>query len=655
MIEWRMRSKRIAALFFLAVALCGTASSLFARELPRAESGVLDLRDWDFQRDGPVPLDGVWRFFPHALLRSSLYSTIPAWRSLPDRWNANEAGAEQGTGAATYVLRVLLPRNCPELAVRWLTVSTAFELDVNGRKVGGAGVPGLDPASTLPAYKPSWARMGPVSGHLDLVLRVANWEYRVGGPWRSLVLGEEYQIGQQVQQNYTFTWALAAALLALSLNSLIIFLYRRRERANLFFSLFALVMIVRVLVTGEYLITLLVPTLPFHCLIRLEYLSLLLLLFMGRQFFLNFFPQRLPRWTRITVHGIMAAYAVFCLIVPLRWLTWSIYGLYVISLAIILGIFITVILPALISRVQGAFPIFVGALVLSVSVVNDILFNAFVINSVNTLPIALVGFLLLQMAALAGRFALSINQTETLTHELSETNRRLRDEVIDNVRKQEALEQLLDEKDMLIREVHHRVKNSLGIVSSIVSLQSRRGGESVEAESLRMLRLRIQALSLVHEKLYVTSASGSIILADYLSSLVDQLAKGFGLERERLVLEQPEQEIELSVDAAVDIGLVLTELVANACKYGLGTDGSGLVTVRMALEAGNVLLEVQDSGPGFPAGFDPTASVSLGYLMISTVLKRLRGKLEIMSGAPGRVKVSFVLDNLNTMPLLGEG
>jgi two-component sensor histidine kinase len=608
------------------------------RPVPIARNGVLDLRNWDFAIDGPVALNGEWGFFGRRLLGAPIRRVAPEYRSMPDRWLADEAGGQGGTGAATYVLKVLLPPRYKALALRWSLIMTAFELDTSaaGAQVK-VGVPGLNGFSDLPAYGPGFLPLGKMDGTLEVVLRVSNWEYRSGGPWYPIILGPLATIARDKALADYGVWAAVAVFLTLGLSTLIFFLYRTLERANLYFCVMAALMALRVLVTGEYLIYALWPDIPFSLVVRLEYLTAPLLLLAASLFFINFFAK-MGR-SRVILMSIPLVYTALCLLLPIYELTWSLYiffALLTVSIGLILG---KILIPAWRDGMQGIRWVMAGAMLLMGAALLDIWLNINHLDTITLLPAALVTFLFMQMAALAGRFGMSINNSEQMALELAEANMRLRDEIVQNAEKQREMEELLGEKDLLVREVHHRVKNSLGIVSGILSLQSSRMADPQAVEGLKMLRYRIQALSLVHEKLYAKSDHGSILLGEYVAALLDQLSQGLGVHPGVVQLQVPEEPVELGVDQAVDIGLMVTELITNACKYGLLTE-FGVVRVELQqLEEGVLEIIVADDGPGFPADFDGDNSKSLGYTMIRTMLRRSKGTMALLPGPGARVRL----------------
>lgn len=230
--------------------------------------------------------------------------------------------------------------------------------------------------------------------------------------------------------------------------------------------------------------------------------------------------------------------------------------------------------------------------------------------------------MLLQSVVLAKRFTSAFDEVELLSVELRESN--------------EVLKESLAEKEMLLKEVHHRVKNSLQIVSSIVSLQAYRSADpEVEAMS-RSIKDRIRVISLANERLYDLEAGDTIDLLGYARDIVRLAVSSYDAEGCHVEGIVEGDRIDAESAAGIDFGLILTELVVNAVKHALVPRGGGRVAVAIRSEGEGVLLEVRDDGPGFPAGIDPEMAQTLGLKIVHALLKRRNGSIAVSEG-PGAV------------------
>ncbi len=200
----------------------------------------------------------------------------------------------------------------------------------------------------------------------------------------------------------------------------------------------------------------------------------------------------------------------------------------------------------------------------------------------------------------------------------------------------------LREKEVLLQEIHHRVKNNLQVISSLLSLQSRSVADPQASDVLRDSQARVKSMALVHEKLYRSADLERIDFAEYAQGLTAQLRRTYAAQSDHLTLEVDADDCRLDVDTAIPCGLILNELVANALKHAFpdGRPGRVAVTVRQPTP-GRLQLEVHDDGVGFPPGFDFRNSPSLGLQLVHTLVSQINGTLEFES-RPGATRLLMV-------------
>ena len=213
-------------------------------------------------------------------------------------------------------------------------------------------------------------------------------------------------------------------------------------------------------------------------------------------------------------------------------------------------------------------------------------------------------------------------------------------DVTDAHKSRKLLENAVREKEALLKEVHHRVKNNLQIVVSLLNLQSRSTDEEETASVLRESRDRVRSMSLIHEMLYRNDDFSSVDLAAYLSSLSRELFRSFGTRRDHVQLVLDIMPIRLSMGEAVPVALILNELLSNALKHAFPGERSGRVRVEVTVEVcGEVRLVVEDDGVG--CAEQAGTSRSVGKALIRDLTKQLRGALEFESGPGTRYCIRF--------------
>lgn len=193
----------------------------------------------------------------------------------------------------------------------------------------------------------------------------------------------------------------------------------------------------------------------------------------------------------------------------------------------------------------------------------------------------------------------------------------------------EELRGSLQEKEVLLREVHHRVKNNLQIINSLLHLQSLKLPEASTQELFRECQRRIQSMALIHERLYQSENLAQIDLAEYLRSIVETLVPSYRMASGQVTVQFEVHEGLMNVDQAITCGLIVNELVSNALKHGWTEGQRGLLCLRFDVVEGQCHLSVEDDGKGLPAGFVPERSPSLGLKLVAALARKLRGTLRV--------------------------
>ncbi len=217
-------------------------------------------------------------------------------------------------------------------------------------------------------------------------------------------------------------------------------------------------------------------------------------------------------------------------------------------------------------------------------------------------------------------------------------------EIIRDVTERKQAEEL-SKKELLLREIHHRVKNNLQVVSSLLYLQSQQVGDPRLASILEEDRHRIRSIALIHEKLYQSKDPGEVRFAAYLRDLTNHLLIAYGASASRVHVELAVREEEvLGLDTAILLGLLISELVSNSLKHAFPAGGGGLIRIALERTGPQTLrLEVGDDGAGLPPDCDPATSRSMGLLLVQLFSKQLEADLEIERGGGTRFVFLFRL------------
>ena len=166
-----------------------------------------------------------------------------------------------------------------------------------------------------------------------------------------------------------------------------------------------------------------------------------------------------------------------------------------------------------------------------------------------------------------------------------------------NKKKNKLLQKQNEEKEFLLKEIHHRVKNNLEIVSSLLSLQASELKDSNVIEAMKESQHRVHSMGMIHQKLYQGKSLASVEMKDYFINLGNYIIHAFGAEN-RILVDCDMKRMELDVDMAIPIGLIVNELLTNALKHAFPDHGEGLVTISLSNRSSYLLLEVSDNGIG---------------------------------------------------------
>jgi PAS domain S-box-containing protein len=192
----------------------------------------------------------------------------------------------------------------------------------------------------------------------------------------------------------------------------------------------------------------------------------------------------------------------------------------------------------------------------------------------------------------------------------------------------EEIRQSLREKEVLLQEIHHRVKNNIQIISSLLSLQSHYTEDKKYAEMLRESQDRIKSMALIHEKLYHSANLADIDLHDYITDLVHNLAQSYGTNSQDITFNI-EGNASLGIDAAIPCGLIINELITNVFKHAF-PDGKGITTITICSAGESVELIIGDNGIGIPDDVDFRMTESLGLHLVTILVEnQLGGKISL--------------------------
>ncbi|TGK07977.1 adenylate/guanylate cyclase domain-containing protein [Leptospira semungkisensis] len=424
------RSLLFSVLFLSILPLLSCGTRVYPKISPRAEKGVLDLRDWNFSEDGIVQLDGEWKFqwmrLPISRPETDGKSEEPILVQVPGNWNQiphlSGMNPLMAFGYGTYTLKILPRKNTGRLMIHFQAAGTAASIYLDGKKIGGNGVVGTDPNSSRPQYLPLYIPIGEPNREMTIQVEVSNFNHYKGGLWESLRIGTEndllnFRDGRVSNEMFLFGSIIIMALYHFGLFSL-----RRRDLTGLFFGAFCASICLRIFVTGERFLIQKFPDLPWEFFNKLEYLSF----YMAVPFFIYYLDALYPHsfsirikkfclWFNLVVSGIVA-------VTPASIYSHTLIPFQIVLLFVIVWFFI-VLIRLVRARAEGSLMALGGVLALTAAAVNDSLYAQAVINTGYYLPVGLFVFIFVQSYLLSFRFSQAFLYIERLSDNLLEVNK----------------------------------------------------------------------------------------------------------------------------------------------------------------------------------------------------------------------------------------
>ncbi|MCX6351287.1 MAG: tetratricopeptide repeat protein [Bacteroidetes bacterium] len=207
--------------------------------------------------------------------------------------------------------------------------------------------------------------------------------------------------------------------------------------------------------------------------------------------------------------------------------------------------------------------------------------------------------------------------------------------------KNTAIEIRDKEKELLLKELHHRVKNNLQIVSSLLKLQSRLLKDENAIYAIQDSRNRVDAMAMIHEKLYQGNALREIPILEYVNNLISNVAASYGVPTEGIELDIKIENINMDVETAIPIGLILNELVSNAFKHAFINTPKPYLEIVLQITEQGYFIKVHDNGAGVPKDFDIKESKSFGMDLVASLISQLAGKINIYSEEGSSFEISI--------------
>ncbi|MEM7184739.1 MAG: 7TM diverse intracellular signaling domain-containing protein [Spirochaetota bacterium] len=643
-----------------------------------ASKGNLDLRNWNFLKQGSVSLQGEWEFYWQNLLMpqnrndkgEKVYIQVPSyWDEYTDKKNV-------GIGYASYRLFVQLPisENRAALALKVPNLGTSYRLYINGRLVKEVGRVSENPKLARSAYQTSIADISNSESELEIIIHVANYNHIHGGFWYEAYLGLASQVKRKTDLNLFMDFFLFGSILIISIYHLNLFLKIKKNISNLYFAMLSLLFALRPLLTREFAIFQLFPSFPWELAFRIEYLTIYLGTPSSVLFMSSIFPQESYKNLNRSIVIVSSLLACGVVFLPVRIFTGSLELMEFITIFCALYCVYMNLLACYRKR-EGSNQILFGFCVFSFLAINDVLYDLGYIQTNYYVPIGFLFLVLSQAFFLSNRFSSAFLQIEELTVNLDDKIKIRTKELKEAKEKADEANRL---KDKFLLLVAHDLRSPL--VGILVILEHVKGeykhlsGAAI-ANYLDMIRKSLgYSIDMVDKILDISKLeTGDVKLSYELVSIHDLLQRVQEEHQPSLTHKNITWAIENTKDTIIIVDFALfsqifSNLVANAIKY---TPHSGEIRINYFQQEENLLLEIKDTGVGIaldvlPYLFDFSHKTSklgiegefgsgIGLLLVKQLIHKHHGSISaqnlLQGGAcfqlsiPNSEKLLFVADD----------
>jgi class 3 adenylate cyclase len=495
-----------------------------------AEKGILDLRNWDIEKDGVIRLDGEWEFFWKELitpddtnLQSELYFPFPkVWNNV--QINGKKFSAD---GYASFRLKLLLPDHKVPLGIRALQQSTAFKLMVLGKEIGSGKV-GTNSSESVPLTIPKLLFL-PDSNteELVLVLQVSNFHHRNGGIWNSIYLGSHDDINNFTNQSKETAYFFSGFFLFIIIYHIGFYLIRRNEKASLLFSFFCISVLLRVATTDDKILTDIPIFSDFEVFVRIEYLSSFFAPAFAFHFVQHLFPIETKRFLVNLFYSIAVLFSL-SLFFPVRYFSYTTL-VYQVILVIVPLILFYIVFKAKLNKRDYSNPIIIGAFsILCTNIYDLLVLNQVIPPTRYLLPYGVMILSFSQAVSILMKFSYAFKQKEILSRELISRN-----EIFSKFVPSEFIG-LLNKKDITELELGSQVQKKMTVlfadIREFTSISERMSPE----ENFEFLNsyLKIMTPCIKSNNGFIDKFIGDAIMAIFPSQPDDALKAAILMQRE---------------------------------------------------------------------------------------------------------------------------
>ena len=576
---------------------------------PKAEKGIIDLRDWDFENKATT-LDGEWEFYPDEFidLQTAKLRTADSKKYIktPGIWNESLG---KRFGYASYRIVLLMPKTMNSSVVFKLAeMGTAYEMYVYGRKISGNGTVGKTRETSLPQLLPLITAEVNSGYEMEIILYISNFHNRDGGLWYSILLGTEKNIRNIREQKMLNSLFIYGCLFTMVLYHIAIFLIRNKDKSALIFSLFCVSVTGHLLVFDEKFLNQLFPNDNFLLLNRLEYLSYFFAAPLFSHFLYLVFPEDFNKIILRFIWAFTICISSIVILFGSEIYTFTILFFHIFTIGCMLYFLYVFTLAVKLKR-EGAKIIFFGTMVFCAGITNDILHSLIIVRTAFIFPQGLIIFLFCHSIVISIRFTNALTQVENLSASLLLINSELEEKVIQRTKEfkvqKEKAEEANEIKDKFVSIVSHDLRTPLQGVSNLLEIlnnQDIKKSEEDQNRFLKMCRESIQfSLSMIRQLLDISRIETGALkvnkeefpLSNLILSILEELKPLYSIKNISI-----DTNIAKSTLIHADKNLfqqVLHNLLVNSIKFSYLSHS---IEIYSEHNEGKSLIKIKDHGVG---------------------------------------------------------
>jgi signal transduction histidine kinase len=635
----------ILLLFLINYSFCQTNNT--------AIKGVQNLQHRNWAKDGLADLNGQWEFYWNTLytpsffdsgaVKSLVYATVPGF------WNnliPNNSLLKPAFGYATYRLKVLCPPSNEKLAIKFLTVASAYKLFVNGRQIAEIGKVGTNRETTTPAFQPLIVPVTPINNELDILIQVANFTYNTGGLWDFIKLGTGEQVNNYQIKSIALDFFVAGSFFLIGIFYLVVYYFFSRRKSPLYFALFCILIGIRPLVTDELGINYITQW-SWQFIRHVEFTSLYLTVPVMALFSFELFPKEFSRKALRYILLISIPFVAATLFTSpfifrytlrpfqLFILLTSCYGAYV-------------YINAVKDKRHGSVYFLIGFIILVITAMNDILYSDLIIQSTNLLYVGLYILVICQATTLSKQFFKAYAKIKKLNEKLRKTNNELNVKSATINEANEQLSKLNAELDTLVFRTSHDLRSPITSIITMTEVIKMEEDPETRNEYLNFLKKTILRLdNLITEILQYAKNKSTALqyeeldLNEFVSNVLQDHIFSYDSDGIKRIVEVSQSGV-FETDKS-RLGMIINNLISNGLKHHNKKQAHPYLKITVCANEKQADIMVSDNGQGiaqnhldnifnkFYRGNTKSDGSGFGLYIVKETVEKLEGSINVKS------------------------